>query len=83
MTTREERTRREPKVCTKRQFGGAARVISPAGVTVYAEKIPTTTEKLGRVPRWQRGLVQLPRRLGPQGGKYARGLETLEPSFVS
>ena len=56
LATDEVRTRREPKICGKRQFGGAARVISPAEVTTYKEKIRTTADKLGRAPRLQHGL---------------------------
>ena len=56
LTTREDRTRRGPNICTKRHFRIAAWVMYPAGASMHAEKIPTTADKLGRVPRWQRGL---------------------------
>ena len=55
-TTHEERTRRGRKICTKRHFGKVAWVIVPGEVTMYAEKIATTEETLGRLPRWQCGL---------------------------
>ena len=50
---------------------------------MYAEKIPTTADKLDRVPRWQCGLGQLPGRLGRPTGRNASELETLEPRAVS
>ena len=56
LTTREDRTRRGPNICTKCHFRIVASVIFPAGATMHAEKIPTTADKLGRVPRWRRGL---------------------------
>ena len=77
------RARRGPNICTKRHFRIAAWVIYPAGATMHAEKIPTTAEKLGWVPRWQRGPGELPGRLGHPAGKNAHELETLEPSAAS
>ena len=56
MATREGRTRRGPKIWATRQIGAVAQLIFPAEVTIYAEKIPVTADKLDRAPRWQRGL---------------------------
>ena len=50
---------------------------------MQAERKPATADELGRAPRWQRGLGQLPGSLGRPVGKNAHELETLEPSAVS
>ena len=50
---------------------------------MYAEKLPTVADKLGRAPRRQCGLGSLPGILGRPAGKKARDPETLEPSLVS
>ena len=77
LTTRKERTRHGRKICARHQFGRAARVIFPGEVTMYAEKIPTTAQKLGRVPRWQSGHGQIPGRIGRSAGKKTpRALNT-------
>ena len=83
LTSHEDRTRRGPQICTKRQFGIVAQVILPAEVSMQAEKIPTTADKLDRAPRWRRGLGQLPGGLGRPAGQDANELETLEPSAVA
>ena len=46
----------DQKICKKRQFGIVAKVIFPAEVTMYAEKMETAADKLDRAPRRQRGL---------------------------
>ena len=56
LTTDEERTYPGRKTCTKRQFGIVAQVTLLAEVSMQAEKIPTTEDKLDRAPPRQRGL---------------------------
>ena len=82
LTTREDGTRRGTKTRAKHQFAIAAELIFPAEATEYAEKIPTTADKLARVPRGHRGLGKLSGRLGRPAGKNANQLETLGPGAV-
>ena len=49
---------------------------------MQAEEIPTTADELGRAPRWQCGLGQLPGGPGHPAGKNANEPETLETSAV-
>ena len=50
---------------------------------MQAEQIHTKADELGRAPRWQCGLGQLPGGPGHPAGKNASEPETLETSAVS